>query len=162
MHEYAIMSERQHRRDLILQLIARQRVTSQAQLQDLLQREGVDANQATLSRDLRDLAVAKSPAGYQLPAFAAGAPAETLQTSVWHAARTWLRGAQAAKNLLVLRTPAGGAQPLGLALDNAELPEVVGTVAGDDTVLVVCPSEAKARQLQRALLKHAEPVRSAT
>lgn len=156
------MSERQLRRDHILQLIARERVTSQAQLQDLLGGQGIEANQATLSRDLRDLAVVKTPTGYQLPTFAGGASAETLQTSVWHAVRTWLVGAKPAQNLLVLQTPAGGAQPLGLALDNAEIPEIVGTVAGDDTVLVVCPNDAKARKLQRALLQHVEQPRSTT
>ena len=156
------MSERQHRRDHILKLIGRTRVTSQAQLQELLAAKGIEANQATLSRDLRDLAVVKTATGYQLPLFASGASADTLQTSVWHAVQTWLRDAKPAQNLLVLQTPAGGAQPLGLALDNAGLPEIVGTVAGDDTVLVVCPSEAKARRLQRTLLQHVEQARSAT
>ena len=156
------MSERQHRRDHILKLIARARVTSQAQLQELLAAKGIEANQATLSRDLRDLAVVKSPGGYQLPLFAGGASADTLQTSVWHAVQTWLRDAQPAQNLLVLHTPAGGAQPLGLALDNAELPEIVGTIAGDDTVLVVCPSETKARRLQRTLMQHVPQARNAT
>ena len=150
------MTDRQIRRDKILELIARRRVTSQAQLQELLRDAGIEANQATLSRDLRDLAVAKTPDGYQLPPGSGGASAETLQTSLWHAARTWLRRAQPAQNLLVLHTPAGGAQALGLALDRSALPEVVGTIAGDDTVLVVCPSEAKARKLQRQLLRHAE------
>ena len=150
------MTDRQIRRDKILQLIARRRVSSQAQLQELLREVGIEANQATLSRDLRDLAIAKTPDGYQLPPGTGGASADTLQNSLWHAVRTWLRKAQPAQNLLVLHTPAGGAQALGLALDHAALPEVVGTIAGDDTVLVVCPSEAKARKLQRQLARHAE------
>ena len=117
-------------------------------------------NQATLSRDLRDLAVVKTHEGYRPPAEASAAPAATLQSSLWHAARTWLRAATAAQNLLVLHTPPGGAQALGLALDEASLPQVVGTIAGDDTVLVVCPSDAKARRLQRQLTQLLETQRS--
>ena len=73
------MTDRQIRRDKILQLIARRRVSSQAQLQELLREVGIEANQATLSRDLRDLAIAKTPDGYQLPPGAGGASADTLQ-----------------------------------------------------------------------------------
>ncbi|MCK5942317.1 MAG: arginine repressor [Planctomycetes bacterium] len=149
-------TDRQKRRDRILQLVGRHRIPSQARLQELLQAAGIEANQATLSRDLRDLGIVKARDGYRLPDEAGAAPAETLQSSLWHAVRSWLRSAKAAQNLLVLHTPPGGAQPLGLTLDNAGLPEVVGTVAGDDTVLVVCASDHKARALQRRLLKHAD------
>jgi len=153
-------NDRQHRRDRILGLVAGHRITSQAQLQKLLHDAGIEVNQATLSRDLRDLAVVKTHEGYQLPSVAAAAPAETLQNSLWHAVRSWLRAAVPAQNLLVLHTPPGGAQPLGLALDNSDLGEIVGTIAGDDTVLVVCPNNAKAQQLQKRLLQHADPQRS--
>ena len=124
------------------------------------QRLQIAVNQATLSRDLRDLAVVKTHEGYRPPAEASPAPAATLQSSLWHAARTWLRAATAAQNLLVLHTQPGGAQALGLALDEASLPQVVGTIAGDDTVLVVCPSDAKARRLQRQLTQLLETQRS--
>lgn len=157
-----MQTDRQHRRDKILQLIARHQLTSQAQLQDLLLDAGIEVNQATLSRDLRDLAIVKTQQGYQLPSVAAAAPAETLQSSLWHAVRSWLRAATPAQNLLVLHTPPGGAQALGLALDNAQLAEVVGTIAGDDTVLVICPTDAKARKLQKQLLQRADLQRSAT
>lgn len=155
-------TDRQQRRDKILQLVARHRITSQAQLQDLLLEANIEVNQATLSRDLRDLLIVKTQHGYQLPGDAAAAPAETLQSSLWHAVRTWLRAATAAQNLLVLHTPPGGAQALGLALDKAGLGEVVGTIAGDDTVLVICPSDAKARRLQKQLLQQADLHRSVT
>jgi len=104
----------------------------------------------TLSRDLRDLGVVKGPDGYELPA--AGAAPARAEESVWLAARTWLLGATPAQNLVVLRTPAGGAQPLGLAIDKAELAGVVGTIAGDDTVLAVCADAARAKALARELL----------
>ncbi|HEB51767.1 MAG TPA: ArgR family transcriptional regulator, partial [bacterium] len=108
-------------------------------------------------RDLRALGVVKTPDGYRAPD--AAALAEATGPSLPQAVRSWLLSATPAQNLLVLRTPAGGAQPLGLALDRAALPEVVGTVAGDDTVLVVCRSERRARALAKKLT---QPQRSAS
>ncbi len=156
----ATQTDRRRRHEVILALVGQRQVSSQAQLQELLEHKGIAVNQATLSRDLRDLAVVKTHEGYRPPAEASAAPAATLQSSLWHAARTWLRAATAAQNLLVLHTPPGGAQALGLALDEASLPQVVGTIAGDDTVLVVCPSDAKARRLQRQLTQLLETQRS--
>ncbi len=146
----ATPADRDERRQRILRLLGRARVRSQAELQGLLADAGFDVNQATLSRDLRDLGVVKGPDGYELPA-AAAAPARP-EDSVWLAARTWLLAATPAQNLVVLRTPAGGAQPLGLAIDKAELQGVVGTIAGDDTVLAVCADAARAKALARDLL----------
>jgi transcriptional regulator of arginine metabolism len=140
--------DRDERRQRILHVLERERVRSQADLQQLLADAGHDVNQATLSRDLRDLGVVKGPDGYELPQ---AAVPQTAAQSLWHAVHTWLVSATAAQNLVVLRTPAGGAQPLGLALDKAELPGVVGTIAGDDTVLAVCSDAAKARSLVRQL-----------
>ena len=155
-------TDRQTRRDRILQLVARHRIHSQAELQELLQRAGIEANQATLSRDLRDLTIVKTRDGYRLPEQPVGAPSDTLVSSLWHAARSWVVRAATAQNLVVVHTPPGGAQPLGLALDRAELGEVVGTIAGDDTVLIVCPTERKAKALQRRLLEQAGEQRSAS
>ena len=143
-------SDRDERRQRILHLLERERPRSQAELQERLAADGFDVNQATLSRDLRDLGVVKGKDGYELPAVPSMAP-QAAHQSLWHAVHTWLLGATAAQNLVVLRTPAGGAQPLGLAIDKAELPGVVGTIAGDDTVLAVCADAAKARSLVRQL-----------
>jgi transcriptional regulator of arginine metabolism len=148
---------RDARRQRILLMLGRQRVRSQAELQALLEDDGFEVNQATLSRDLRDLAVVKGKDGYELPV-APTLPPELANTSLWHAVHTWLLSAAAAQNLVVLKTPAGGAQALGLALDHAaaeqrEFAAVVGTIAGDDTVLVVCRDEAKARAMQKRLLQ---------
>jgi transcriptional regulator of arginine metabolism len=137
------------RRQRILQVLGQSRIRSQAQLQELLASEGFAVNQATLSRDLRSLGVVKGKDGYELPKDPL-TPA-TAHQSLWHAVHTWLVGAKAANNLVVLRTPAGGAQPLGLALDRSELPGLVGTIAGDDTVLAVCADAGKARGLVRRL-----------
>lgn len=147
--------ERQARRDRILELVGRRRIKSQAELQQLLQDADLGANQATISRDLRDLGVVKTRDGYRLPELPNDAPAETVQSNLMYAVRTWLRRATVAQHQLVLRTPPGGAQALAAALDQTAPDEVVGTIAGDDTVLVVCPDARKARSLQKRLLAQA-------
>lgn len=137
------------RRERILALLEQAPVRSQAELQQQLAADGFEVNQATLSRDLRALGVVKGTHGYELPQ--APLSPQTAHQSLWHAVHTWLLGAEPAQNLVVLRTPAGGAQPLGVALDRAELPGLVGTIAGDDTVLAICSDARKARALIRRL-----------
>ena len=145
---------REARRQQILRLIEQhalkgQAIKSQAALSDELEKAGIEVNQATLSRDLRDLDVVKGKHGYELPnTLMAASPA---QTSLWHTVNSWVLSATPALNQLVLRTPPGGAQALGLAIDNSALPEVIGTIAGDDTVLVICSNERKAKALARKL-----------
>jgi transcriptional regulator of arginine metabolism len=141
------------RRQRILTLLEQGPVHSQAELQRQLAAAGLAVNQATLSRDLRALGVVKGVHGYELPS--APLSPDTAHQSLWHAVHTWLLAAKAAQNLVVLRTPAGGAQPLGIALDRAALPGLVGTIAGDDTVLAICADAGKARALVRRLGKAA-------
>lgn len=146
---------RDSRHQRILALLASRRVRNQAELQGLLDGDGLEVNQATLSRDLRDLGVRKGKDGYELPAAPALAPA-AAGGSLWHAVRVWLLGATPAQNLVVLRTPPGGAQALGLALDKATADQtlrgLVGTIAGDDTVLAICADNHKARAVAKRLL----------
>ena len=113
------------------------------ELADRLEALGLGANQATLSRDLRDMGVVKGPSGYFLP----GAPTLAVDTEarLRAALRQYLRGVTPAANQVVLRTPPGGAQPLALALDGAAPEKVVGTLAGDDTILVITPDASSAR-----------------
>lgn len=152
---------REARRQRILSLLgderlrARGALRSQGALQARLRREGCVVDQATLSRDLRDLGVVKGPDGYELPGNGA-LPAATSGPSLWHSVHAFLLQAVPAQNLLVLRTPPGAAQALALALDRAAndptaLPGMVGTVAGDDTVLAVCTTASRARALARQL-----------
>lgn len=144
-----VTADRDRRRQRILHLLGRERLKNQAELQQRLAEDGFDVNQATLSRDLRDLGVVKGPDGYDLPQGTLSPG--TAQASLWHAVHTWLLSATAAQNQVVLRTPAGGAQALGIAIDRAALPGVVGTIAGDDTVLAVCADAGRARGLVRQL-----------
>ena len=139
---------RERRRELVLELLGKHGIKSQAELLERLERRGFDVTQGTLSRDLRDLGVRKGPGGYELP----GGPVSGPGAGLAGAVATWLLEAVAAQNQVVLKTPPGGAQALGFALDGAELEEIVGTIAGDDTVLVVCPGTREAAPHREATL----------
>lgn len=123
---------------------------SQTELRDRLVGAGFDVTQATLSRDLRALGAVKTAEGYTLPG-AAGTSPTAASGAAPHGVAGWLLRATAAQNLVVLHTPIGGAQALGLALDRLELDEIVGTLAGDDTVLAVCPDNRTATRLAKRL-----------
>lgn len=128
----------------IVELIRDRTIRSQTELADLLAGDGVGVTQATLSRDLDELGAVKvrggdGPAIYLIPEDgqrplrdAEAAPARLVRLL-----RELLNGVDSSGNIAVLRTPPGAAQYLASALDRAGLPEVVGTIAGDDTILVV-------------------------
>ena len=129
--------QRQHR---IQRLLEENAVSTQEQLVDLLSADGVVATQATVSRDLEDLGAMKVrvPGGetvYAVPAMPrdAVAPDEHLR----RVCSEWVVEVSHSHNIVVLRTPPGSAHVVGSALDRAGLPEVLGTVAGDDTLLLV-------------------------
>ena len=142
--------QRQHR---IARLLEHHAVTSQAQVVDLLAGEGVVATQATVSRDLEELGAVKvrMPGGetvYAVPQFEERpAPEEQLKRVF----SEWVVEVAHSGNLVVLRTPPGSAHVVGSAIDRAGLPDVLGTVAGDDTVLVVMGDVPGARRLMRHL-----------
>ncbi|MEN3309712.1 MAG: transcriptional regulator of arginine metabolism [Micromonosporaceae bacterium] len=129
----------------ITALIRQRAVRSQIELAELLATEGVQVTQATLSRDLEELGAAKvrgtdgGPAVYVIPDEGEPPmrPAEQAPARLVRLLRELLTGTDASGNLVVLRTPPGAAQFLASALDRCGLPEVVGTIAGDDTILVV-------------------------
>jgi len=130
-------NQRQHR---ITKLLEDQPVTSQAQLVALLADQGVEATQTTVSRDLDDLGAIKVrlPGGetaYALPELPVHqiAPEDHLRRVLGE----WVVEVAHSANIVVLRTPPGSAHVVGSALDRSSLEQVVGTVAGDDTVLVV-------------------------
>jgi transcriptional regulator of arginine metabolism len=137
---------RSARQARIRQLIEVQQVTSQTHLAALLAEGGVEVTQATLSRDLEELGAVKlrgadgAPASYVLPP--ENAPLRPAQASSAPARLTRMLGelltaAEGSANLAVLRTPPGAAQFLASAMDKVALPDVLGTIAGDDTVLVI-------------------------
>ncbi|ABW11180.1 arginine repressor [Frankia sp. Mgl5] len=122
-------------------LIAARSVRSQAELARLLAEEGVQVTQATLSRDLEDIGATKVRGANGALVYSVDvnlAPAETVRIPLARLCEELLVSAEANGDLVVLRTPPGAAQLFASALDRAALPEVMGTIAGDDTVLVVC------------------------
>jgi transcriptional regulator of arginine metabolism len=136
------------RQQRIVDLVASHEVRSQTELAELLAQQGLQVTQATLSRDLLELDAVKVRAAsgalvYAVPAEGGDrsptAPRETAAATqrLSRLCAELLVSAEATANLVVLRTPPGAAQFLASAFDKAELPEVLGTIAGDDTVLVI-------------------------
>ena len=137
------------RQRAILELLHRGPVESQEELQGFLARRGFEAGQATLSRYIRELGLIKTPDGY---AASRGATAsEPVLPSVSRLVREFVVDVRLAQNLLVLKTSVGSAQPVAAALDSENWPEVVGTIAGDDTILVISPDNKTAQQLVRRI-----------
>jgi transcriptional regulator of arginine metabolism len=154
------IGQARRRRAEILRLVQEHPVRSQEELQLLLRRRGFGAAQPTLSRDVRDLGLARTPAGYTAPAPPSPfVPAERRRDSLDRALAGDVLSVQAAGTLVVIRTPPAGAHPVARALDEAGLPDVVGTIAGDDTVFVATPSPAAARRLARRLAAPLVPAR---
>jgi transcriptional regulator of arginine metabolism len=155
MHVNAIEPSAPARRDAILQVVGARPVRSQVELRQLLARRGIAVTQPTLSRDLRDLGLAKTPRGYVVPdtAVARFAPAATRDAALARALRTFAVSIQAAASLVVVRTPPAGAHPVARALDEAALRELIGTIAGEDTVFIATSSDQAARALARRLTR---------
>ena len=120
-------------------------VASQEDLQRALRKRGFKVGQATLSRDIRDLNLSKTSNGYTLPQgdSASGLALPPVQRLV----REFVLDVRPAQNLLVLKTIVGSAQPVAAALDEQEWEEMVGTIAGDDTILIICPEKDAARKV---------------
>jgi transcriptional regulator of arginine metabolism len=144
------------RQSAILELIDREPLHSQEQLRRLLQRQGYKATQATISRDIRDLGLVKraGDGAYQRSGADDASP-ETALGALEHAAAEFLRTVDRVQQLVVVRTGIGQSQPLAVAIDRARLPEVVGTIAGDDTILVIARSDRRAAELVKRLEEYA-------
>jgi transcriptional regulator of arginine metabolism len=153
MNEYSADTGGPRRHEAILALIRSVTVRSQGELQRLLRKRGIAVAQPTLSRDLRELGLAKSPRGYVAPDETATpfAPTELREAKLDRALRGFALSVRAAGSLVVVKTPPAAAQPVARALDESPLSDVVGTIAGDDTVFVATPSEGAARALARRL-----------
>lgn len=124
------------RQTQILRLIRSKRIHTQDELAHKLKAIGIQATQVTLSRDIHDLRLVKGPDGYREMG-AAAPPA--------------LNAAIAAQNLVVLKTAPGHANSIAVSLDKEQWPDVVGTIAGDDTILVITPNAAAARSVAARL-----------
>jgi transcriptional regulator of arginine metabolism len=136
------------RQQTILELAHEGPLPNQQELCKVLARRGFQVTQATLSRDINELRLVKTPEGYVLPN--GDAPAEPMP-AVSRVLREFVREIRRAQNLLVIKTIPGSAQPVAVAIDAEGWDEVVGTVAGDDTILIISGNNKKARQLQTRL-----------
>lgn len=140
---------KQHRHRLILDIIDHEAVGSQTDLRDRLADRGVSVNQATLSRDLKELRLVKISADgirYRYVRPEDASPSRPDQSV--HLLRQFVRRVEASGPIVVVSTELGNAGPIAVALDRLKLPGVLGTVAGDDTVLVVVSEDVSARALR--------------
>ena len=130
-----------YRQGQIMKAIRRHRILTQDELAKSLKAQGIEATQVTLSRDIRDLGLVKTPEGYQL-----------LHPPSMPGKGGLLLDARVAQNLVVLKTPASYAGSMARTIDEQGWPDVVGTVAGDDTVLVVAPDRRGAERVRKKVL----------
>jgi len=137
------------RQGQILKLVGGEAVANQDELRRRLGQMGVRVTQATLSRDLRELRLVKTAEGYRPLSAVAETPSPVPQLA--RALREFLVEVRPAQNMLVLKTPPGGAQPLAAAVDAEHWKEVAGTLAGDDTVLIITPSRSARAAIQQRM-----------
>ena len=158
MHSDSRPLSKTERQRLIASVIARRRVGTQLELLDALGSAGCRVTQATISRDIRDLALMKGGArgAYQAPAEAGASavPPPSAEVALERALSQHLSRGDQVQQMLVLRTGPGQAQMLCVAIDRAMLPDVVGTIAGDDTILVIAPDARRARTLARRMREY--------
>lgn len=138
------------RQALIIELVDHEAIANQDQLQRLLHGRGIETTQATISRDIKELGLVKRAAdgAYQRAGSAPSNP-KTARADLRRALAQYLAHTDQVRELVILKTGAGQAQMLALAIDRAGVAGVVGTVAGDDTILAVCRSARQAAALVR-------------
>jgi transcriptional regulator of arginine metabolism len=133
------------RQKTILELVNKDCIGNQDELQHALSKKGFKVGQATLSRDVHELGLVKTGSGYALPE--GGLALEAALPSVSRLVWEFVLEVRPAQNLLVIKTTVGSAQPVAAALDAESWPEVVGTIAGDDAILIVTPDKKAANKL---------------
>ena len=141
--------ENLYRRSQILELVKLEHVATQAELCRKLARRGIRVTQATVSRDIEELGLIKTREGYRLPDAppATAPPQPTLPIIL----KEFVREVRMASNVVVVKTHPGNAHTVGVALDSARWPEVVGTVAGDDTIFIATPGTAQAARVRKKI-----------
>src|ERR1700723_3636231 len=144
-------THKRFRQGQILNLLAQMKVANQDALRRQLVHRGVRVTQATLSRDLRELKLVKTAEGYRSLTATPDDTAPSALPPLARAVGEFLIDIRPAQNMLVLKTPPSGAQPLAAAVDGAKFPEIAGTIAGDDTVLIITPNKKSRESLQRRI-----------
>lgn len=137
------------RQGQILRLIGDGPIANQEELRRRLAAQKLRVTQATLSRDLQELRLVKTQSGYKPGSVLPEESSPLLPLA--RALGEFLRDIRPAENLLVLKTPPSGAQPLAAAVDSSKFPEIAGTIAGDDTVLIITPNKKSRESLQKKI-----------
>ncbi len=147
------MFSKKARQDRILEVARKRPVRSQEELSALLKREGVDATQATLSRDIRELGLVKIRGSYQASGELHPAPPDDMLRRAFEqfVVRTGISG-----NIVMIRTSPGNAHSVGVVLDAAQWPEILGTVAGDDTIFVLLRSSHHGKKVLARMREFSE------
>jgi transcriptional regulator of arginine metabolism len=140
-----ILMSKLTRQQLIRQVVEEKPVPSQDDLRRALKKQGMSVTQATLSRDMRELGIYKTSEGYALPQNGHGI--EAVVPSAARLIREFVLEIREAQNLLVVKTSVGSAQPVAAALDAEGWPEMVGSLGGDDTILIICTTKKSAAKL---------------
>ena len=142
---------KERRQRAIADLIRASALSSQEELAERLSSQGFAVTQATISRDLEQIGAVKVRRGgnlsYALPQEVRNGAGPRLAAVF----RDWVRSVDPAGNMVVMKTPPGSAHLVGVALDNSELPEIVGTICGDDTIFVACRTAGEAEALSTKL-----------
>ncbi len=142
---------KKRRQQVILELVAAQPVASQEELRQLLEDRGFAVTQSTLSRDLRELRLARIPTTQGARYASPDSMADDHRTALEDVLPQFFESSDGVGELLVLKTIAGGAQPIAEAIDAQAYPDVLGTIGGENTILIICRSTAARDRLEKRL-----------
>lgn len=148
------------RREIIARIVGETEVLTQDELMKLLRKEGVRVTQPTLSRDIAELGLAKTPSGYAVPRSISAkddpqlSPQQRRDERLAQSVREFVVDVRKAGTLVVVKTTVASAQPVARAIDEAGIPEIVGTLGGDDTIFLATASTNDADRVIRRLAAH--------
>ena len=140
-----------YRQGQILNLIRSHPIRTQEELAQALHKVGIEVTQVTLSRDIHELGLMKGPQGYQEPDRTVSTAEEERGELQWVVGE-FIRDVKTAQNIVIIKTASGHAQPVAVALDKEAWPEIVGTLAGDDTVFAAASDAKQAQKAREKLL----------
>lgn len=140
------------RQRAVVDIVSKNSIPNQIALAQELQKRGFDVTQATVSRDIKDLDLLKTKGGYQRPNEAELGQSGLVRMDCRQTLRRAVTGVIHTSNMVVIKTAAGCAQPVALALDSGEFEEIIGTVGGDDTVFAAVRSRRDALSLKSKIL----------
>lgn len=143
-----MMSSRSNRQEVILRVLSRTPIRNQSELIEELRAEGFVMTQSTLSRELKALGIAKTPDGHGGYRYA---PGEVSGQGPLSSVVAFVRKIERARNLIVVKTPPGNAQGVAHGLDEVAWEEVMGTIAGDDTILLICRGDTEGEHVEARL-----------